>query len=68
MLEDKKLLIEITDGPIEKNFILSGIDLTKYLLSYEWKSNPDSKEITLKLSVANDEVRFLVKEGWNDER
>lgn len=60
MMEDKKLLIEITDGRIEKKFILSGVDLTKYLLSYEWKSNPDNKEITLKLTVPNNEVRFLI--------
>lgn len=59
-MDDKRLLIEITDGRIEKNFKLSGVDLTKYLLSYEWKSNPDNKEITLKLTVPNNEVRFLI--------
>ena len=50
----------MTDSTNEKSFILSGVDLTKYLLSYEWKSNPDNKEITLKLRVPDDEVRFLV--------
>lgn len=59
-MDEKRLLIDMTDSTNEKSFILSGVDLTKYLLSYEWKSNPDNKEITLKLRVPDDEVRFLV--------
>lgn len=57
---DKKILVDITDGPNEKKFVLSGVDLTKYLLSYEWKSTLDNKEIILKLRVPDDEYRILV--------
>lgn len=58
-MEDEKVIIELKDKSNEKKLVLGGVDLTKYLLSYEWKSTPDNKEITLKLSVANDEIRFL---------
>lgn len=57
---DKKAIIELTDKSNEKKFVLGGVNLTKYLLSYEWKSNPDNKEIILRLRVPDDEVRFLV--------
>lgn len=57
---DKKAIIELTDKSNEKKLFLGGVDLTKYLISYECKSTPDNKVITLKLSVANDDIKFLV--------
>lgn len=57
---DKKAIIELTDKSNEKKLFLRGVDLTKYLISYECKSTPDNKVITLKLSVANDDIKFLV--------
>lgn len=58
-MHDKEV-IKIIDTQDTKSLIVGGVDLTKYLYSYQWQSTPDMKEISLSFRLPNDMVRIQV--------